>query len=196
MAIREQENPAESVSASAQPAQLAAGPKTTSRLRVPEPRTVRGHWGPWCAGISQDCSGRPVWTRIYEFAMDRCPSSAIPGFPAPVATEAVAMPAQQRLGLDDRDGVQNRRKPAIERRTGDHCRSTGRRRVPCASVQSPAAAARHSRPRAGSLTSGASQASSAGTGGMRPSRPTLCDSVIRSSRTRFSAHTPPRMIRS
>jgi hypothetical protein len=24
------------------------------------------------------------------------------------------MPAQQRLGLDDRDGVQNRRKPAIE----------------------------------------------------------------------------------
>src|SRR5262245_37018129 len=42
------------------------------------------------------------------FRRDRWPSSAIPGLAAPVATEALALPAQQRLGPDDRDGVQNR----------------------------------------------------------------------------------------
>src|SRR5215475_14213943 len=49
-----------------------------------------------------------------QFRRDGWPSSAIPGFPAPVATEALAMPAEQRLRPDDRDGVQCRRKPATE----------------------------------------------------------------------------------
>src|SRR5262245_55908219 len=49
-----------------------------------------------------------------QLRRDRWPSSAIPGLQAPVATEAVAMPAEQRLGPDDRDGVQCRRKPAME----------------------------------------------------------------------------------
>ena len=31
-----------------------------------------------------------------------------------MATEALAVPAQQRLGLDNRDGVQGRWEPAIE----------------------------------------------------------------------------------
>jgi len=34
--------------------------------------------------------------------------------PTPVATKALVMRAQQRLGPDNRDGVQNRRKPAID----------------------------------------------------------------------------------
>ena len=62
MAIREQENPAESVSASAQPAQLAAGSQTTSRLRVPEPSTVRTHWG-HAVPVSQRLLGQ---TRLGE----------------------------------------------------------------------------------------------------------------------------------
>src|SRR5262245_791083 len=65
------------------------------------------------------CSPKPVLEAHVpdqrpQFRRDGWPSSAIPGFPAPVATEALAMPAQQRLGRDDRDGVQNRREPAIE----------------------------------------------------------------------------------
>jgi len=35
-------------------------------------------------------------------------------FPAPIATKAVPMPAHQRLGTEDRDDLQDRRKPTIE----------------------------------------------------------------------------------
>ena len=49
-----------------------------------------------------------------QFARDGWPSSAIPGFPAPVATKAGPMPAQQRLRLDDRHCLQDRREPAIK----------------------------------------------------------------------------------
>src|SRR5260370_41669883 len=46
-----------------------------------------------------------------QFCLDlRAPSR----FPAPIATKAVPMPAHQRLGTEDRDDLQDRRKPTIE----------------------------------------------------------------------------------
>ena len=49
-----------------------------------------------------------------QFRSDRRPTSVIPRFPAPVATKAGPMPAQQRLRLDDRHCLQDRREPAIK----------------------------------------------------------------------------------
>src|SRR5262245_38348486 len=49
-----------------------------------------------------------------QFRRDRWPSSAIPGFPVPVVTAALAVREQQRRCVDKRDGVQDRWEPAVE----------------------------------------------------------------------------------
>ena len=49
-----------------------------------------------------------------QFWIDlRSPSPAM-RFPAPIAAKAGPMPTHQRLGTDDRENLQDRRKPAIE----------------------------------------------------------------------------------
>src|SRR3974390_1426321 len=49
-----------------------------------------------------------------QFCCNRRSPSQLPGFPAPVATKAVAMPAQERVRLDDAHHLKNRREPAIK----------------------------------------------------------------------------------
>jgi hypothetical protein len=50
-----------------------------------------------------------------QFRVDWRPASWIPRLPAPVATKASPMPAQQCLGPHDHDGSNDRRKPSIQR---------------------------------------------------------------------------------
>jgi hypothetical protein len=45
---------------------------------------------------------------------DLRPASQRAGFPAPVAAKPGTMPAHDSLGPDDRNGVEDRRKPAIQ----------------------------------------------------------------------------------
>src|SRR4029077_11107936 len=55
-------------------------------------------------------------------ALDQCPqirtdlrsASQVPRFPPPIAAKTGTMPAHQGLGTDDRDGLEDRRKPAIQ----------------------------------------------------------------------------------
>src|SRR5207244_974006 len=49
-----------------------------------------------------------------HFRMDWRATSWIPRLPAPVATKSGTMPAHQRLGPDDCDGIEDRRKPSIQ----------------------------------------------------------------------------------
>src|SRR5712675_1030611 len=49
-----------------------------------------------------------------QFRMDWRATSWIPRLTAPVATKPGTMPAHQRLGPDDCDGFEDRRKPSIQ----------------------------------------------------------------------------------
>ena len=66
-------------------------------------------------------------------------------FPTPVTAKAGPMPTHQCLGLDDRENIQNRRKPSIQldKRTSGHCSSAERCRAPCAAERSTDVGAPH-----------------------------------------------------
>src|SRR6266481_4059196 len=49
-----------------------------------------------------------------QVCVDLWPASQGAGFPTPVAAEASPMPADEGLGADDRDGLQDRWKPTIQ----------------------------------------------------------------------------------
>src|SRR5215813_14878355 len=49
-----------------------------------------------------------------QFRMDLRPASRGAGFPAPVAAKPSTMPAHDGLGPDDRNGLEDRRKPTIQ----------------------------------------------------------------------------------
>jgi hypothetical protein len=49
-----------------------------------------------------------------QICSDLRPASLVPGFPAPIATKTSAMPAHEGLWPDNRHGLEDRRKPAIQ----------------------------------------------------------------------------------
>src|SRR5437899_10497883 len=49
-----------------------------------------------------------------QFRIDLRSASKRAGFPTPVPTEAGSMPTHESLGPDDRDGLEDRRKPSIQ----------------------------------------------------------------------------------
>src|SRR5262245_10175349 len=49
-----------------------------------------------------------------QIRTDLRPASQVPGFPTPIAAKTCTMPAHQRLGPDNRDDLEDRRKPAIQ----------------------------------------------------------------------------------
>ena len=49
-----------------------------------------------------------------QTGIDARPASQVPRFPAPIPAKARTMPAHQRLRPDDRDGLEDCRKPAIQ----------------------------------------------------------------------------------
>src|SRR5262249_8275957 len=49
-----------------------------------------------------------------QIRTDLRPASQVPRFPTPIAAKTGTMPAHQRLGPDDRDHLEDRRKPAIQ----------------------------------------------------------------------------------
>jgi hypothetical protein len=49
-----------------------------------------------------------------QFRLDLRSASKRARFPTPVPTEAGSMPTHERLGPDDRDGLENRWKPSIQ----------------------------------------------------------------------------------
>ncbi len=50
-----------------------------------------------------------------QFRIDLRSASKNAGFPMPVLTEAGSMPTHESLGPDDRDGLEDRWKPSIQR---------------------------------------------------------------------------------
>jgi hypothetical protein len=50
-----------------------------------------------------------------QFRIDLRATSKRAGFPTPVPTKPGSMPTHQSLGPDDREGLEDRRKPAIQR---------------------------------------------------------------------------------
>ena len=49
-----------------------------------------------------------------QFRVDLRPTSQGAGFPAPIPAKAGTMPAHEGLGPDDRDDLEERRKPTIQ----------------------------------------------------------------------------------
>src|SRR5262249_60204893 len=71
--------------------------------------------------LAMDTRGAPQWIvnahppdQRAEVRVDLRTASKGAGFPAPISPEARAMPAHEGLGPDDRHGLEDRRKPAVQ----------------------------------------------------------------------------------
>src|SRR6266487_6849449 len=67
------------------------------------------------------CAGAPQWIidahapdQGPQIGLDLRPTAKASGFPAPIPAKAGTMPAHDGLGPDDRDDLEDRRKPTIE----------------------------------------------------------------------------------
>src|SRR3974377_1902423 len=74
-----------------------------------------------CEKLAMDTWGAPQWIidahapdQGPQICLDLRPTAKGSGFPAPIPAKAGTMPAHDGLGPDDRDDLEDRRKPTIE----------------------------------------------------------------------------------